>query len=345
MEPRDPLTYRAAGVDIETADVAVERIKQLAQSTYSPNVKAGVGGFGAVYELQPDTQGNLLVAGTDGVGTKLKIAFALDKHDTVGIDLVAMSANDVLTLGAQPLFMLDYIACGKLKPEVTTAIVAGISEGCRQAGCALIGGEIAEMPGFYPEGEYDLAGFVVGSVKQDEVINGSAITPGDVIIGLRSSGLHSNGYSLARAIIEREGLPLEASFEGLSCPLGEELLRPTRLFVAPIRALMAALPVKGMAHITGGGLPGNLVRILPKGCVARIEKANVPVLPIFDLLQHYGATPLEEMYKTFNMGIGFTVVVAASDASLAMETLASSGEAPVILGVITPGDEPHVELV
>lgn len=345
MEPRDPLTYRAAGVDIETADVAVERIKQLAQSTYSPNVKAGVGGFGAVYELQPDTQGNLLVAGTDGVGTKLKIAFALDKHDTVGIDLVAMSANDVLTLGAQPLFMLDYIACGKLKPEVTTAIVAGVSEGCRQAGCALIGGEIAEMPGFYPEGEYDLAGFVVGSVKQEEVVNGSSITPGDVVIGLRSSGLHSNGYSLARAIIEREGLPLEASFEGLSCPLGEELLRPTRLFVTPIRALMAALPVKGMAHITGGGLPGNLARILPKGCAARIEKANVPVLPIFDLLQHYGATPLEEMYKTFNMGIGFTVVVAASDASRAMETLAQSGEAPVILGAITSGNEPHVELV
>ncbi len=265
MEPRDPLTYRAAGVDIETADVAVERIKQLAQSTYSPNVKAGVGGFGAVYELQPDTQGNLLVAGTDGVGTKLKIAFALDKHDTVGIDLVAMSANDVLTLGAQPLFMLDYIACGKLKPEVTTAIVAGVSEGCRQAGCSLIGGEIAEMPGFYPEGEYDLAGFVVGSVKQDEVINGSAITPGDVIIGLRSSGLHSNGYSLARAIIEREGLPLEASFEGLSCPLGEELLRPTRLFVAPIRALMAALPVKGMAHITGGGPAGQPGAHPPEG--------------------------------------------------------------------------------
>jgi len=343
---KEPLTYKASGVDIEAADRAVEAIKRLVQSTYTPGVKAGVGGFGAVYSLGPTAGDELLVAATDGVGTKLKLAFALNKHDTVGIDLVAMSANDVLTLGARPAFMLDYIACGKLEAGVIESVVAGIVAGCKQAGCALIGGEIAEMPGFYAEGEYDLAGFVVGTVKQDELVDGKAVRPGDYALGLPSVGLHSNGYSLARkALLERAGYKLEQTLPELGCTLGEELLRPTRIYVQPVQAALAAGGITGMAHITGGGLPGNLVRILPEGTALRLRKSALPKLPVFDLIADAGQVPEAELYRTFNMGTGFVLLVRPEALAQVKAALVSAGEAPFELGEVIKSDTKCVELV
>ncbi|MCE2947052.1 MAG: phosphoribosylformylglycinamidine cyclo-ligase, partial [Betaproteobacteria bacterium] len=277
------MTYREAGVDIDAGDALVENIKPLAARTRRDGVLAGIGGFGALFEVPKRYREPVLVSGTDGVGTKLKLAFALGRHDTIGIDLVAMSVNDVLVQGAEPLFFLDYFATGKLEVDVATEVVRGIAHGCELAGCALIGGETAEMPGMYVAGEYDLAGFCVGVVEKSRIIDGSTVAAGDVILGLGSSGLHSNGYSLARRIVEVAGADLGADFHGQ--PLADALLAPTRIYVRPVLALMAALPVKALAHITGGGLPENLPRVLPDGVAARVRLGSWPVPPLFDLVR------------------------------------------------------------
>src|SRR5216110_3596926 len=285
------LSYRDAGVDIEAGDALVEAIKPFARRTMRPEVLAGIGGFGALCAIPKKFKHPVLVSGTDGVGTKLKLAFQLDKHDTVGIDLVAMSANDVLVQGAEPLFFLDYFACGKLDLKVAAQVVKGIAEGCELAGCTLIGGETAEMPGMYPEGEYDLAGFCVGVVEKERIIDGRTIAPGDAVLGLASSGPHSNGYSLIRRIIGEEHLASE---------LTDSLMEPTRIYVKPVLKLAAAVPVKGLAHITGGGLVGNVPRVLPKGTKAVIRKVSWPRPEIFRWLQSTGNVAEEEMFRVFN---------------------------------------------
>ena len=318
------LSYRDAGVDIDEGDALVEAIKPFAKRTLRPEVLAGIGGFGALMEIPRKYREPVLVSGTDGVGTKLKLAFALGRHDTVGIDLVAMSVNDVLVQGAEPLFFLDYFACGKLDRAVATDVIKGIARGCELAGCALIGGETAEMPGMYPEGEYDLAGFCVGVVEKQKVINGRSIVPGDVVLGLASSGLHSNGYSLVRKILERAKPDLNADFRGRA--LGEVLLEPTRIYVKSALALMQALPVKGLAHITGGGITGNVPRMLPEGTRARIESASWPRPPLFEWLKKEGGVAEDEMHRVFNCGIGMTIVVAQEDAAQAAKLLADAGE-------------------
>ena len=316
-----PISYRDAGVDIDAGDALVEAIKPFARRTMRPGVLAGIGGFGALFELPAGYRRPVLVSGTDGVGTKLKLAFAAGRHDTVGIDLVAMSANDVLVQGAEPLFFLDYFACGKLDAGVAAEVVRGIARGCELAGCALIGGETAEMPGMYPEGEYDLAGFCVGVVEKDNILDGRAIGPGDVVLGLASSGAHSNGYSLIRKIVERAPAPFD-------------LLEPTRIYVEPILGLLKSVPVKGLAHITGGGLTGNVPRILPAGTVARIRKAAWPRPELFQWLQREGHIADEEMYRVFNCGIGMVAVVAAADAERAVASLRASGETVYRIGEI-----------
>ena len=281
----DGLTYRDAGVDIDAGDALVDAIKPFARRTMRPEVLAGIGGFGALCEIPKKYRHPVLVSGTDGVGTKLKLAFSTGRHDTVGIDLVAMSVNDVLVQGAEPLFFLDYFACGKLDPGVAAEVVKGIARGCELAGCALIGGETAEMPGMYPAGEYDLAGFCVGVVEKDRIVAGRDIRPGDVLLGLVSSGAHSNGYSLLRKILERSGADLAADFHGR--PLGDAVLAPTRIYVKPVLKLLEAVPVKGLAHITGGGFEGNIPRILPNGVRARIDPGSWPRPPIFRFLQEH----------------------------------------------------------
>ena len=326
------LSYRDAGVDIDEGDALVEAIKPFAKRTLRPEVLAGIGGFGALMEIPKKYRQPVLVSGTDGVGTKLMLAFALGRHDTVGIDLVAMSVNDVLVQGAEPLFFLDYFACGKLQTAVATDVIKGIARGCEFAGCALIGGETAEMPGMYPEGEYDLAGFCVGVVEKDQIINGRSIAPGDAVLGLASSGLHSNGFSLVRKIIERARPDLRADFHGRT--LADTLMEPTRIYVKPVLALMQALQVKGLAHITGGGITGNVPRMLPEGTRAVIDAKSWPRPPLFDWLKKGGGVAEDEMHRVFNCGIGMTIVVAAEHATKASKILSDAGEVVWTIGRI-----------
>ena len=307
----DEMNYRKAGVDIAAGEAAVERIKGLAKSTFRSEVLHGLGGFGGMFA--PDLKGisePVLVSGTDGVGTKLKVAFAAERDDTVGIDCVAMCVNDILVQGAEPLFFLDYLAVGKLKPEQVEEIVTGVAEGCREAGCALLGGETAEMPGFYAAGEYDLAGFAVGLVNRPAIIDGTAIRAGDIVVGLASNGLHSNGYSLARKVLLEGASLLLTDFQpGLGVTLAEEMLRPTRIYVKPVLDALKKFRIRGMAHITGGGLPGNLPRVLPRGLQLEVDPDAWMEPPIFDLISELGSVRREEMFKTFNMGIGYCLFV------------------------------------
>ncbi len=330
--PGSGLTYAQAGVDIDAGDALVENIKPLARRTLREGVLAGIGGFGALFEVPRKYRNPVLVSGTDGVGTKLKLAFELDRHDTIGIDLVAMSVNDILVQGAEPLFFLDYFACGKLDVAVATRVVAGIARGCELAGCALIGGETAEMPGMYPPGEYDLAGFAVGAVEKERIIDGNGIAAGDVVLGLASSGAHSNGYSLIRRILERARPDLSADFDGR--PLADAVLAPTRIYVRPILQLIDAVAVKGLAHITGGGIVENLPRILPAGLAAQIDTAAWPRPPLFGWLQAQGGIAEQEMLRVFNCGIGMIVVLAPQDVEAAGALLQRAGETVWRIGVI-----------
>lgn len=330
-----PITYKDAGVDIEKADRAIDSLKARIQSTFKPFVLNPIGGFGSLTALPEGYRNPVLVSSTDGVGTKLKIAFLAGKHDTVGIDLVAMSANDVLTLGARPLFFLDYFACGRLEERVYRDVIAGICDGCSMADCALIGGETAEMPSFYPDGEYDLAGFVVGIVERDRIVDGSGIREGDAVLGLPSSGLHSNGYSLVRKILlDAHRVDVRSNLPPLQGPLYEELLRPTRIYAKAVLSCLDTGALRGMAHITGGGITGNIKRIIPDGLTAAISVPEERVLTIFRLLQDMGEVPDLEMYATFNMGIGFVLIVAASALDEVVTKLGEGGEEPVLLGRI-----------
>ena len=330
--PSNPLTYRDAGVDIDAGDALVERIKPFAKRTMRPEVMAGIGGFGALCGLPAKYKEPVLVSGTDGVGTKLKLAFELNRHDTVGIDLVAMSVNDILVQGAEPLFFLDYFACGKLDVATAADVVKGIAAGCEQAGCALIGGETAEMPGMYPAGEYDLAGFAVGVVEKSRIIDGSTIRPGDAVIGLASSGAHSNGYSLIRRIIAERKVDLAAPLDGK--PLAERIIAPTRIYVKPVLALMQKIAVKGLAHITGGGIVDNVPRILGDDLCARLDAASWQRPALFAWLKAQGNVAEDEMLRVFNCGIGMVVVVAEADVDAALAQLATSGETAWRIGRI-----------
>ncbi len=339
-------TYKQSGVDIDAGNEFVRRIKPLVRSTFRPEVLADLGGFGGLFKLQAERYKEpVLVSGTDGVGTKLKVAFMMDRHDTVGIDLVAMCVNDIAVSGAEPLFFLDYFATGKLAVSKGEAVVRGIAEGCRQAGCALIGGETAEMPSFYPEGEYDLAGFAVGVVDKPKIIDGATIKPGDAVVGLASTGLHSNGYSLARRALFEEGqLNIRSKLVDLDRPLGDVLLTPTRIYAKQVLALAAEFPVKGIAHITGGGLTENLPRVFPKDCRAQIRRGAWPVPPIFSLIKKIGRVDDAEMYRVFNMGIGLALVVAARDADAVIAKAAALGDKAYRIGDMAAG-EPGVEYV
>ena len=332
--------YAASGVDITAGYKAVELMKQHVARTVTEGVLGDVGGFGGLFGLDlTGIQKPVLVSGTDGVGTKLKIAFKMDRHDTVGIDCVAMCVNDIICCGAKPLFFLDYIACGKNVPERIAEIVSGVAEGCVQSGAALIGGETAEMPGFYPVDEYDLAGFSVGVVDRDKILDKTAVRPGDKLIALPSSGVHSNGFSLVRKVFDVENADLSAPVEALGGKsLGETLLTPTKIYVKPMLALMEAVKVKSVAHITGGGFFENIPRALPEGCAAKIDRSAVQVLPIFDLIAKAGDIPEREMFNTFNMGVGMIAVVAADDADKALETLKANGEDAYVLGGIVAGE-------
>jgi phosphoribosylformylglycinamidine cyclo-ligase len=330
---RPPLTYREAGVDIEAGDALVERIKPFAQRTQRPEVLGGIGGFGALVEVSKKFREPVMVSSTDGVGTKLKLAFRLKKHDTIGIDLVAMSVNDVLVLGAEPIFFLDYFACGKLDVGVAASVVQGVAAGCELANCALIGGETAEMPGMYDPNEYDLAGFAVGLVEKSGIVDGKRIQPGDAVIGLASSGPHSNGYSLVRRVVATSSADLYEKFDAQRT-LGEALMEPTRIYVKPVLALLGQVEVKGMAHITGGGLTENIPRVLPEGVAARLRRASWPSLPIFDWLQENGRIEDHEMTRTFNCGIGFVLVVARENAAQAVATLTDLGVEAYEIGEI-----------
>ena len=332
----DSLSYRDAGVDIDAGDALVEAIKPFAKRTMRPEVLAGIGGFGALCEIPGKYRHPVLVSGTDGVGTKLKLAFAFDRHDTVGIDLVAMSVNDVLVQGAEPLFFLEYFACGRLDQRIATEVIRGIAHGCELAGCALIGGETAEMPGMYPEGEYDLAGFCVGVVERDRILDGRSISAGDAILGIASSGAHSNGYSLIRRILERAKPDASIEFQGV--PLREAVLAPTRIYVKPVLSLLDRVPVKGLAHITGGGITGNVPRILPPGMRAAIRAGAWPRPPLFQWLQAQGGVSDDEMYRVFNCGIGMVAVVAREHAAPAVEVLRATGETVYEIGVVEAGD-------
>ncbi len=343
--PAAGLSYRDAGVDIDAGDALVERIKPLARTTLREGVLAGIGGFGALFEIPKRYREPVLVSGTDGVGTKLKLAFHLNRHDTVGIDLVAMSVNDILVQGAEPLFFLDYFACGRLHVDTAAAVVSGIAEGCRQAGCALIGGETAEMPGMYPDGEYDLAGFAVGAVEKSAIIDGRSIQAGDAVIALASSGPHSNGYSLVRRIVEVSHADLSANFHDR--PLGEALLAPTRIYVKPVLQLLAKVPVKGIAHITGGGIVENVPRVLPDAVKAIIRRDSWSLPPVFAWLQAQGKVADAEMHRVFNCGIGMVLVLAREHVSAALESLAADGEQAWLAGEIAPrtADEPAAIVV
>ncbi len=333
------LTYKSSGVDIEAGERLVDRIKPLAKKTFDENVLSGIGGFGAGYLVPKGFKNPVLVSGTDGVGTKLKVAQMANVHSTIGIDLVAMCANDIVTVGAKPLFFLDYFATGKLSVEVAEEVISGIAKGCELAGCCLIGGETAEMPDFYTEGEYDLAGFVVGIVERDLYITGEKIKEGDVVIGLSSSGIHSNGYSLVRKLFfEVLKLKVDDFIEELGCKVSEELLKPTRIYVKSVLNLLEVVNVKGIAHITGGGIPGNLIRILPEGVDALIRTDSWEVPPVFSFIKEKGNVPEEEMYRTFNMGIGMCIVVSKEDVKRAISTLEGSGEKVFTIGEIVKGN-------
>jgi phosphoribosylformylglycinamidine cyclo-ligase len=332
--PAQPsLSYRDAGVDIDAGDALVERIKPFAKKTLREGVLGGLGGFGALFEVPKRYREPVLVSGTDGVGTKLKLAFELKRHDTVGIDLVAMSVNDVLVQGAEPLFFLDYFACGRLDVDIAASVIQGIAKGCEQGGCALIGGETAEMPGMYPEGEYDLAGFAVGVVEKSQIITGQDIVPGDAVLGLPSSGAHSNGYSLVRKILAVAKPDLAAPFDG-GRTLADAIMEPTRIYVKPMQALMAELPVKGMAHITGGGLTENVPRVLPENVKAVIESSAWRRPALFQWLQSAGNVAESEMHRVFNCGIGMCVVVAKENVQQALALLRAAGEPALEIGRI-----------
>lgn len=331
-------TYRDAGVNIDVGDEFVDRIKPLVRSTFRPEVLTDLGGFGGLFRLQADRYADpVLVSGTDGVGTKLKIAFLMNRHDTVGIDLVAMCVNDVAVSGAEPLFFLDYFATGKLAIGTAEAVLHGIADGCRQAGCALIGGETAEMPSFYAAGEYDLAGFAVGVVDRPKIIDGHTIVPGDAVVGLASTGLHSNGYSLARRVLLDDcKLPLDGRLPELDRPLGDLLLAPTRIYAKQILTLAKEFPVKGIAHITGGGITENLPRVFPKGCTAKIRRRAWPVPPIFRVIQARGHVETDEMYRVFNMGIGLVLVVPPASVEGLLARAAQLGDRGYLIGEIVP---------
>ena len=339
-------SYKAAGVDVTAGYESVELMKKHVKRTVIPGVVSGIGGFGGLFA--PDLTGMeepVLVSGTDGVGTKLKIALLLDKHDTIGIDAVAMCVNDVVCCGAKPLFFLDYIACGKNYPEKIAAIVAGVAEGCVQSGCALIGGETAEHPGMMPADDYDLAGFTVGVVDKKKIVDGSRLEAGDVLIGVRSSGVHSNGFSLVRKVFgigEDDGKNKEivnTYYDELGATLGEALLTPTRIYVKPLLAAMEKADIKAVSHITGGGFYENIPRMMKEGLTAKVEKAKVPVLPIFELIQKTGNIPERDMYNTFNMGVGLCVAVSKDTAQAAVEAFQAAGEEAVLLGEVVEGSE------
>jgi len=337
------ISYRDAGVDIEAGDALVEQIKPFAKRTMRPEVLGGIGGFGSLFAVPQKFKEPILVSGTDGVGTKLKLAFELNKHDTVGIDLVAMSVNDILVQGAEPLFFLDYFACGKLEVGVAAQVIKGIAEGCEQSGCALVGGETAEMPGMYPAGEYDLAGFAVGCADKSKLIDGTTIAAGDVVLGLASSGAHSNGYSLIRKLIEKSGIDFESDFHGRK--FKDVVMEPTRIYVKSLLKLIEALPVKGMAHITGGGITENIPRVLPAGLTAEIRADGWQLPPLFQWLQAQGNIVPSELYKTFNCGIGMAVIVAKEHVAQARQLLEASGETVFEIGHIraqNAGEAPTV---
>ncbi|MDP2152804.1 MAG: phosphoribosylformylglycinamidine cyclo-ligase [Methylotenera sp.] len=337
------ISYRDAGVDIEAGDALVEQIKPFAKRTMRPEVLGGIGGFGSLFAVPKKFNEPILVSGTDGVGTKLKLAFELNKHDTVGIDLVAMSVNDILVQGAEPLFFLDYFACGKLEVGVAAQVIKGIAEGCEQSGCALVGGETAEMPGMYPAGEYDLAGFAVGCVDKANLINGTTIAAGDVVLGMASSGAHSNGYSLIRKLIEKSGIDFESDFHGRK--FKDVVMAPTRIYVKSLLKLIEAMPVKGMAHITGGGITENIPRVLPEGLTAEIKASGWELPPLFQWLQAQGNIVPSEMYKTFNCGIGMAIIMAKDDAAAAKALLEAAGETVFEIGHIraqTDGEAPTI---
>ncbi len=340
-------TYKEAGVDIEAGNQFVQKIKPLVKSTFRPEVMADIGGFGGLFALNTDKYKDpVLVSGTDGVGTKLKLAFMADKHDTVGIDLVAMCVNDVIVQGAEPLFFLDYLATGKLDPDKSAQVVAGIAEGCRQAGCALIGGETAEMPGFYADGEYDIAGFTVGVVERDRIVDGSSITVGNRLIGLASSGLHSNGYSLARRILfELMGLGINDRLPGFDRTVAEELLTPTRIYVKSVLHLLKDFKINGIVHITGGGLLENIPRVLPKSCAANLTAGSWEVPAIFRLMQEAGNVAQNEMLRTFNMGIGLVLAVDTNEADDIMARLNGLGETAWQIGEVAKLSEGQTEQV
>ena len=333
-------SYAAAGVDITAGYKAVELMKKYVARTVTEGVCSDVGGFGGLFELPEGLKKPVLVSGTDGVGTKLKLAFIMDKHDTVGIDCVAMCVNDVICSGAKPLFFLDYIACGKNVPERIADIVKGVAEGCVQSGSALIGGETAEMPGFYPVDEYDLAGFSVGVVDKEKILNNKEMKEGDIIIALPSSGVHSNGFSLVRKVFDVENADIKTPLERLGGKsIGETLLTPTKIYVKPILALLEEVKVKGISHITGGGFYENIPRSIPDGLGAKVNKSAVKILPIFSLLQETGNIPERDMFNTFNMGVGMSVVVNKEDASKAIEILKANGEDAYIIGEIIKSDD------
>lgn len=335
----EEITYKKSGVDIDEGDRFVSLISPLVQKTFRPEVMTEIGSFGALFKLDmAKYKEPVLVSGTDGVGTKLKIAFIMDKHDTIGIDLVAMCVNDILTLGAEPLFFLDYFATGKLNSEKAGDVVKGISEGCRESGCSLIGGETAEMPGFYQEGEYDIAGFAVGVVDKVSIVDGSGISEGDAVIGIASSGLHSNGYSLVRKVLlETADMKPDDYIPDLGMTLGEELLKPTNIYVRAVKALKDIMPIKGMAHITGGGIPGNLPRILRDGLTAAVNEKSWVIPPVFELIRRLGNVPDEDMKKTFNMGIGYVIVVDNKDSYAAISILNNAGFSAYNIGYIEKG--------
>ncbi len=334
------ITYKDSGVDIEKADKFVQQIKGFVKETFDKNVITPIGGFAGAYLLEiTKYKEPVITSSTDGVGTKLKIAQAVNKHDTIGIDLVAMCVNDLVTTASKPLFFLDYFATGKLEPEVAVDVVKGISEGCKQAQCALIGGETAEMPGMYKEGEYDLAGFAVGVVEREKMLDGSKTQKGDILIGLASSGIHSNGYSLVRKLIEIKGYSLDTYINEIGKKLWEELLTPTKIYVKPILKLIENVEVHAIAHITGGGIPGNLIRVLNENIKAVIEEGTWEVLPIFKWIEKEGNIPKDEMYKTFNMGIGMIVAIPEKEKEKTLEILKEEGEKAFVIGYLEEGEK------
>ncbi len=342
-QENSPLSYRDAGVDIDAGNTLVERIKPLVKKTFRPEVMGGLGGFGALFNLSGKYREPVLVSGTDGVGTKLKLAQQLNRHDTIGIDLVAMCVNDVLVQGAEPLFFLDYFATGKLDIETTVAVVGGIAKGCELSGCALIGGETAEMPDMYPPGEYDLAGFTVAAVEKSEIIDGSTVAEGDVLIGIDSSGPHSNGYSLVRKIYDRAGQPADLEMGGM--PLIDALMMPTTLYVKPILALLKMHKIPAMAHITGGGLSENIIRVIPEGLGLNVEASSIVLPPVFDWLQREGQVALPEMWRTFNCGIGFVLVVKPEQTSAVSKSLTALGLSHKTIGHVIVQRGEHRTLI